>query len=89
MGKGRWQLYGFGMHTNKWLFRLVFIVIVFCGLELSSFLFIKALDVSYEPADVISKRHADIIGKLLHEKSSYLKFSPELGWTIREYGKNE
>jgi hypothetical protein len=74
--------------TKKWLFCLICIGIVYCSVELLSFLFTKAF-VSYGPANVISKRHADIIERLLRDETSYIKLSPELGWTIREYGKDE
>ena len=78
---------------KKWLFCLLALVLTYGLIELISSIGLFALGsryhLSYEPVDVISKRHRDIINTLLQDTSCYIRFSYELGWTIRESGKTE
>jgi hypothetical protein len=82
----------FSIHQYKMKKRislLVAIVVIYGLIELLSSIGLRILANRYEPVDVISKRHVRIINKILHDTSSYIKFSKDLGWTIREFGKTE
>lgn len=78
---------------KKWLFCLLALALIYGFIELMSFIGLftlkKRYHLSYEPADVISRRHTGIINELLRDTSSYIKVCHELGWTIREAGKTE
>ena len=43
----------------------------------------------YEPVDVISTRHSDIINSFIEQKTNYKSFSPTLGWSIKENGSSK
>jgi hypothetical protein len=78
---------------KKLLFLFIGILLIYISVEIISciglFILSKKYNVTYNPADGLSNWHAGIIRKLLNDKSSYIKFSPELGWTIRQSAKNE
>ena len=49
----------------------------------------KYRDLRYEPADVLSAKHSEIIRNLIDQKTNYLFFSPTLGWTIKKNGSSD
>jgi len=79
--------------VKKFNYWLILIIVTYGFIELSSFagLFLlnKFRHVNYEPADVISNRHADAIDNFIKEKTNYISFSPALGWSIKENGSSK
>ena len=78
---------------KKWLFFLAGVVLIFLSIEMISYIGLLVLmrryHTVYNPADTISDWHAELINELLDDSSGYIKFSPELGWTIREFEKTQ
>ena len=65
-------------------------IVVICGIaEFLSSIGLHIFEKRDGSVDTISERHAGIIRELLCDTSSYIKFSKDLGWTIREFGKTE
>ncbi|MFH0984223.1 MAG: SGNH/GDSL hydrolase family protein [Candidatus Omnitrophota bacterium] len=69
------------------LFHALFFMLMFLSVELlsaGSLFFLKKIrNIDYQPAFPISQQHKQILRKLLEGSSTYYKFDPTLGWTIR------
>lgn len=69
---------------------LILVIIAYGLIELFSygglFLLVKLRRINYEPVDVLSNRHADIIDRFIREETNYVLFSSTLGWSIKENG---
>ena len=78
---------------KKYYFWIVLGVFTYAFIELLSYggLFIlnKYQNIQYEPADVISPQHADIINSFIEQKTKYWAYSPTLGWSIKNNGVSE
>lgn len=71
---------------------IVLVFIVYALVELCSYggLYVlgKYRNVPYEPADVLSQKHTDIIKRFVEQKTDYIVFSASLGWSIKEKGNS-
>ena len=76
---------------KKTLFYICLIISFCLFIELSSCigLFVLKNNDYLSPVDSISRRHSKIISKILHEKSNYIRYSADLGWSVREMGKTD
>lgn len=78
---------------KKFNYWIILVIIVYGFIELSSygglFLLNKVRHINYEPADVISNRHVNIIDNFIKEKIDYISFSSTLGWSIKENGTSK
>jgi hypothetical protein len=70
----------------------VLVIITYGFIELISygglFLLNNYRQIKYEPIDVISTRHSDIINNFIEQKTNYVSYSSSLGWTIKENGSS-
>jgi hypothetical protein len=75
---------------RKYLYWASLIILLYVFAEGMSYggLFIlsKFSDIRYEPADMLSNRHRNILSRFINEEAEYNKYSPVLGWTIKEKG---
>ena len=71
----------------------ILVLITYCSIELLSYgglyLLGKDYNIQFEPADVLSTKHAEIINDHLKQNRNYTTFSPALGWTIKNNGTSE
>ena len=78
---------------KKFYYWIILVTIVWGFTELFSygglFLLNKYHHIKYEPVDMISTRHADIINNFIEQKTNYISFSSTLGWSIKENGSSE
>jgi len=76
---------------KKTIFWILFIVLVGVAIELISypclFVLAKFYNTEYEPADVISEQHQSTMKALIKGKPIYIKYSPSLGWSIKQNGR--
>ena len=78
---------------KKYHYFIITVILAYILMELSAsfglYVLNKYFDSRYEPADVLSAKHSDIIRNLIDQKTNYLSFSPTLGWTIKKHGSSE
>ena len=68
----------------------VLVIISYALVELCSYgglyLLGKYRHIEYEPVDVLSQKHSDIIKRFIEQRTNYIEISPALGWSIKENG---
>ena len=78
---------------KKFNYWIILVIIVYGFIELFSYggllLLNKYRHIKYEPIDVISTRHSDIIKHFMEQKTNYVSFSPTLGWSIKDNGSSK
>jgi len=78
---------------KKFYYWMILVIIVYCFIELISYggmlLLKKHHHIKYEPVDVISTKHTDIINNFIEQKTNYISYSPTLGWTIKNNGSSK
>lgn len=79
--------------VKKFNYWIILVIITYGFTELITygglFLLEKYRQIKYEPVDVISTRHADIINNFIEQKTNYVTFSPNLGWAIKRNGSSK
>jgi hypothetical protein len=78
---------------KKIRFWIILTIITYGSIELVSFGGLSLLNrfhhIDYQPADVISSKHTDIIKTIINENTGYVSFHPTLGWSIKANGTSE
>lgn len=78
---------------KKFNYWIILVIIAYGFIELFSYgglhLLNKYRHIKYEPVDVMSTRHSDLIKHFMEQKTNYLSFSPALGWSIKENGSSK
>ncbi len=77
---------------KRFYFWILSVIFLYGVIELLSYggLFIlnKYRNLPYEPVDVISARHSNIINSYIEQKTDFWSFSPTLGWSIKKNGSS-
>ncbi len=75
---------------KQFIYWILAVSIVYGFIELSAFggliLIHKYHRLKYEPVDILSQEHADIIKTFLEKNTNYIQFSSTLGWSIKSNG---
>jgi hypothetical protein len=78
--------------VKKFYFWIILVIFTYGFVELLSygglFFLNKYYKIKYEPADVISTIHSNIINSYIEQNTNYMSFSPTLGWSIKENGSS-
>ncbi len=79
--------------AHKLKYWIMLVVLTYGCIELVSVAGLLTLrtfrHVSYEPADILSTKHADILRTFVEETTPYITLSPTLGWSIKPNGSTK
>jgi hypothetical protein len=75
---------------KKLSYWMILLIVLYGFIELTSYGGLYFLgnfrNINYDPLDVLSKKHTDIISNYLEQGTEYNLFSSDLGWSIKENG---